>query len=47
LKAEMKRMKPEEMQPEALRCGQQLQTRGKAVTEIGQRIQAEQAPKTP
>jgi hypothetical protein len=47
LKQELMRMSPQDLQAEAVRCGQQLQARGKAVTEIGQRLQAAVAPTAP
>ena len=40
LKQELGRMSPDDLKSEAVRCGQQLQARGRAVTEIGQRLQA-------
>jgi hypothetical protein len=48
LKQELMRMSPQDLKTEAARCGEELKARGKAVTEIGQRLQAAAAgAKTP
>ena len=47
LKQELAQMKPAEMVAEAQRCGAQLTARGKMVTEIGARLQAQGAGKAP
>jgi hypothetical protein len=44
LKQELAQMKPAEMVAEAQRCGAQLTARGKAMTEIGARLQGGKAP---
>jgi hypothetical protein len=47
LKLEMTRMTPQEVQTEAVRCGQALQVRGKTLVDIGTRLQAAAPPKAP
>lgn len=46
LKQEFTQLTPQEIQPEGMRCGAELAARGKAMTEIGARLQG-LAGKTP
>jgi hypothetical protein len=47
LKQELAHLTPQEVQTEALRCGQQLKARGEAVQDIAQRLTGAAAPKAP
>ena len=47
LKQEMAHLTAQEVQAEALRCGQQLKARGEAVQDIAQRLTGAAAPKAP